>query len=170
MLEILRCHQLYAKLSKCVFWIREKNILGHKVTTGEESVDPKKIEAVAAWEQPKNVFEIRSLSGLSGYYRRFMKDFSHVAAPMTRLIVKGSDSSVMPSVRKHSSGMPSVRKHSNGMSNVGCQGKTFAKQIKQFLSLSSSFLHAMRLCFSNYDINYSHLFLGRDRRDYLRRP
>ena len=52
------------------------------------SVDPEKIEAVMSWERPKSVFEIRSFLGLAGYYRRFIEDFSRIAAPMTRLTQK----------------------------------------------------------------------------------
>ena len=53
------------------------------------SVDPKKVEAVMSWERPKSVFEIRIFLGLAGYYRRFIGDFSRLAAPMTRLTQKG---------------------------------------------------------------------------------
>ena len=52
------------------------------------SVDPEKDEAVMSWERPKSVFEIRSFLGLAGYYRRFIEDFSRIAAPMTRLTRK----------------------------------------------------------------------------------
>ena len=52
------------------------------------SVDPEKVEAVMSWERPKSVFEIRSFLGLAGYYRRFIKDFSRLATPMTRLTRK----------------------------------------------------------------------------------
>ena len=52
------------------------------------SVDPEKVEAVMSWERPKSVFEIHSFLGLAGYYRRFIKDFSRLAAPMTRLTRK----------------------------------------------------------------------------------
>ena len=52
------------------------------------SVDPEKVKAVMSWERPKSVFEIRSFLGLSGYYRRFIEDFSRIAAPMTRLTRK----------------------------------------------------------------------------------
>ena len=52
------------------------------------SVDSKKVEAVMSWERPKSVFEINSFSGLAGYYRRFIEDFSRLAAPMTRLTRK----------------------------------------------------------------------------------
>ena len=53
------------------------------------SVDPEKVEAVMSWERPKSVFEIHSFLGLAGYYRRFIEDFSQLAAPMTRLTRKG---------------------------------------------------------------------------------
>ena len=52
------------------------------------SVEPEKVKTVASWERPKSVFEIRSFLGLAGYYRRFIKDFSLLAALMTRLTRK----------------------------------------------------------------------------------
>ena len=52
------------------------------------SVDPEKVEAMMSWERPKSVFEIHSFLGLAGYYRRFIEDFSRLAAPMTRLTQK----------------------------------------------------------------------------------
>ena len=67
------------------------------------SVDPEKVEAILSWERPKSVFEIHSFLGLAGYYRRFTKDFSRLAAPMTRLTWKGSSLSGMTCVRGHSS-------------------------------------------------------------------
>ena len=88
-LSTLRSHQLYAKLSKCEFWTRKVQFLGHVVSESGVAVDPEKIEAVTKWERPKSVTEIRSFLGLAGYYRRFVKDFSRLAAPMTRLTRKG---------------------------------------------------------------------------------
>ena len=52
------------------------------------SVDPEKVEAMMSWERPKSVFEIRSFLRLAGYYKRFIEDFSRIAAPMTRLTRK----------------------------------------------------------------------------------
>ena len=88
-LSTLREQQLYAKFSKCEFWLSEVKFLGHVVSHQGISVDPAKIEAVLNWEAPKSVFEIRSFLGLAGYYRRFVQDFSRLAAPLTKLTRKG---------------------------------------------------------------------------------
>ena len=87
-LQLLRDHQLYAKFSKCEFWLIEVIFLGHMVSASGVSVDLEKVEAVMSWERPKSVFEIRSFLGLAGYYRRFIEDFSRLATPMTRLTRK----------------------------------------------------------------------------------
>lgn len=62
--------------------------LGHVISQGGVSVDPSKVEAAINWERPKNAFEVRSFLGLAGYYQRFIKGFSQIALPMTRLIRK----------------------------------------------------------------------------------
>ena len=76
---------MYVKFSKCDFWLIEVIFLGHVVSTLGVLVDPEKVEAVMSWERPKSVFEIHSFLRLVGYYRRFIKDFSRLAAPMTKL-------------------------------------------------------------------------------------
>ena len=85
-LETFRKERLYAKLSKCKFWFNEVYFLGHIVSKEEIRVDPKKIEVVVEWKPPRNVTKVRSFLGLAGYYRRFVKGFSMIAAPMTRLL------------------------------------------------------------------------------------
>ena len=85
-LETLRKEQLYAKLSKCEFWLREVSFLGHIVSEEGIRVDPKKIEVIIKWKPPRNVIEVRSFMGLAGYYRRFVKGFSMTTGPMTRLL------------------------------------------------------------------------------------
>ena len=87
-LKVLRNHKLYAKFSKCEFWLTEVKFLGHVVPASGVLVDPEKVEAVMSWESSKLVFEIRSFLGLVGYYKRFIEDFSRLAAPMTRLTRK----------------------------------------------------------------------------------
>ena len=87
-LQTLREHQLYAKFSKCEFWLEQVTFLGHVVSRDGIMVDPQKVEAVLHWERPKTATEIRSFLGLAGYYRRFIQDFSRIAAPMTRLTQK----------------------------------------------------------------------------------
>ena len=87
-METLRKEQLYEKLSKCEFWLREVSFLGHIVSEEGIRVDPKKIEVIIEWKQPRNVIEVRSFLGLEGYYRRFVNGFSMTAAPRTRLLQK----------------------------------------------------------------------------------
>ena len=87
-LETLRKEQLYAKLSKCEFWLGEVSFLEHIVSEEGIRVDPKKIEVIIEWKPPRNVTEVQSFLGLAGYYKRFIKGFSMTAAPMTRLLQK----------------------------------------------------------------------------------
>ena len=70
-LQFVRDHQMYAKFSKCEFWLTEVRFLGHVVLASEVSVNQEKVEAVISWERPKLVIEIHSFLGLPGYYKRF---------------------------------------------------------------------------------------------------
>jgi hypothetical protein len=90
-LERLRSNQLYAKFSKCEFWLTEVAFLGHVISAGGVSVDPSKVKDVLNWMPPMNASEIQSFLGLAGYYRRFVKDFSKMAKPMSRLLEKNKD-------------------------------------------------------------------------------
>ena len=87
-LQLLRDHRLYAKFSKCEFWLTEVRFLGHVVSASGVSMDPEKVESMMSWERPKSVFEIRSFLGLAGYYRRFIEDFSRLATLMKKLTRK----------------------------------------------------------------------------------
>ncbi|XP_071924914.1 uncharacterized protein [Coffea arabica] len=89
-LQILREQKLYVKFSKCEFWLDEISFLGHKVSKEGIAVDPAKVEAVMNWKQPESPTEVRSFLGLAGYDRRFIKDFSKIAGPMTELTKKGN--------------------------------------------------------------------------------
>ncbi|KAL4308279.1 hypothetical protein GQ457_01G022750 [Hibiscus cannabinus] len=87
-LQTLWNHRLYAKLSKCEFWLKKITFLGHVVSAEGIQVDPSKIEAIVSWKQPKNVSEIRSFLGLAGYYLHFVEGFSIITAPLTKLLRK----------------------------------------------------------------------------------
>ncbi|KAJ0524802.1 putative nucleotidyltransferase, Ribonuclease H [Helianthus annuus] len=88
-LELLRKEQLYAKFSKCDFWLREVHFLGHVVNKDGIHVDPAKIESIKNWPTPKTPTEVRQFLGLAGYYRRFIQGFSKIAQPLTILTQKG---------------------------------------------------------------------------------
>ena len=74
-LEKHREHQLYAKFSKCEFWLKEVGFLGHVISREGIAVDPTKVESVTEWLAPTSVGEIHSFLGLVGYYRRFIENF-----------------------------------------------------------------------------------------------
>ncbi|GJY37062.1 putative reverse transcriptase domain-containing protein, partial [Tanacetum coccineum] len=87
-LELLKKEELYAKFSKCEFWIPKVQFLGHVIDNKGIHVDPAKIESVKDWASPKTPMEIRQFLGLAGYYRRFIEGFSKIAKPMTKLTQK----------------------------------------------------------------------------------
>jgi hypothetical protein len=80
-LQTLKENQLYAKLDKCEFWLKEVVFLGHVISAEGIFMDPRKIEAVLKWERPTNVTEIQSFLGFVGYYQRFIEGFSTLTSP-----------------------------------------------------------------------------------------
>nr|GEZ51215.1 putative reverse transcriptase domain-containing protein [Tanacetum cinerariifolium] len=87
-LELLKKEELYAKFSRCEFWIPKVQFLGHVIDSQGIHVDPAKIESVKDWASPKSPTEIRQFLGLAGYYRRFIEGFLKIAKPMTKLTQK----------------------------------------------------------------------------------
>jgi len=88
MLTLLREHQLYAKFSKCEFWLKKVPFLGNILSEEGIVVDPSKVHEVMDWKGPTSVSEVQSFLGLAGYYRRFIPDFSKIAKPMASLLHK----------------------------------------------------------------------------------
>jgi hypothetical protein len=82
-LDTLRAHQLHIKHSKCTFAAPIVDYLGHVISEHGVAMDQQKVEAVAAWPQPRSARDLRDLLGLAGYYRRFIKGFGTIAAPLT---------------------------------------------------------------------------------------
>jgi hypothetical protein len=87
-LQRLREHKLYAKFSKCEFWLRKVHFLGHVLLEEGISVDPSKVKDVMDWKVPTTVGEICNFLGLVGYYCKFIPDFLKIAKPMTSLLQK----------------------------------------------------------------------------------
>jgi hypothetical protein len=81
---------MYAKFSKCEFWINEVSFLGHMISSEGITVDPSKVRDVLDWEPPKYVHQVRSFFGLTGYYRRFIPNFSKILKPVTELLKNGT--------------------------------------------------------------------------------
>jgi len=87
-LDVLRKHKLYAKLSKCHLYQDKVSFLGHVVSAEGVEMEPEKVKAIRDWPVPKTQKDIRSFLGLAGFYRRFIKNFSKISAPMTALLKK----------------------------------------------------------------------------------
>jgi hypothetical protein len=87
-LQRLCDHQLYAKYSKCEFWLGEVPFLGHVISSEGISVDPSKVRDVLDWKPPMTVHPVHSFLGLAGYYGRFIPNFSKIAKPITDLLKK----------------------------------------------------------------------------------
>ena len=87
-LQIMREHQLYAKFSKCLFWLDNVSFLRRVISTEGVYVYPQNIEAIVNWKPPTNVTEIRSFLGLAGYSWNFVEGFSKLGAPLTKLTRK----------------------------------------------------------------------------------
>jgi hypothetical protein len=83
-------HQLYAKFSKCGFWIKEVPFLGHMISPEGITVDPSKVRVVLDWKLPTSVSQVWSFLGLAGYYRRFNQNFSKIVKSITELLKKGN--------------------------------------------------------------------------------
>jgi hypothetical protein len=87
-LQMVREHRLYAKLSKCEFLLEQVAFLGHVFSKGGISVDPTKVQHVLSWNAAMSVGDIQSFLGLAGYYRRFIEGFSKISKPMIELLEK----------------------------------------------------------------------------------
>jgi hypothetical protein len=84
-LQVLKEHKLYSKLSKCIFYQKKIHYMGHIISTDEIIFDPEKINTIRGWLVPRNVTKVKSFMGLSDYYQIFIKGFSKIAIPIIYL-------------------------------------------------------------------------------------
>ena len=89
-IEFLKKHNFFIKSNKCDFGKHEWEYLGHIMTNQGVKVDGKKIEAMVLWPQPTNITELRGFLGLTGYYRKFVRNYGVLARPLTNLLNKGN--------------------------------------------------------------------------------
>lgn len=80
---------MFGNLEKCIFCTDRVSFLGYVVTPQGIEVDERKIDAIQSWPLPQAITQVRSFLGLAGFYRRFVKDFSTIAAPLHELTKKG---------------------------------------------------------------------------------
>jgi hypothetical protein len=115
-LQRLREHHLYAKLSKCDFWLKEIKFLGHTISQAGIVVDPDKVQEVMNWKPPTTVRQIRSFLGFAGFYRRFIPDFSRIVKPITELLKKEAKFVLGSEVRRCLPCIEATSDHNTGVS------------------------------------------------------
>ncbi|XP_020549146.1 uncharacterized protein LOC110011898 [Sesamum indicum] len=89
-MDLMRKRQLYAKQSKCYFAQNRVEYLGHIISGDGVAIDPTKIDSMVNWHVPSNVKALRGFLGLTGYYRRFIKNYGSISKPLTSLLRKNA--------------------------------------------------------------------------------
>lgn len=88
--ELLCAHNLYLKKSRCFFGESQVAYLGHVVSATGVAVDASKVQAITDWPQPQSITALRGFLGVAGYYRKFIKNYSQLSAPLTNMLKRNS--------------------------------------------------------------------------------
>ena len=89
--DLLRKHKLYLHPTKCAFFLKRVAYLGFVIEKGTLTIDPGKIDAIAKIDNPRTVPQCRAILGMTNYFRRFIRDYGKILAPLNRLLKKNVD-------------------------------------------------------------------------------
>ncbi|GJV03764.1 putative reverse transcriptase domain-containing protein [Tanacetum coccineum] len=128
-LELLKKEELYAKFSKCDFWLSKVQFLGHVIDSEGIHVDPVKIESIKDWESPKTQTEIHQFLGLTGYYRRFIEGFSKIAKLIAPILAlpEGSENFIVYCDASHKGLSAVLMQKEKVIAYASCQLKIYEK-------------------------------------------